>query len=564
MNPRAFIRLFLIPCVLFPCVLFAWAASPALAVEAGKAAPYFEDLDVHHHPITTDSEEAQRYFDHGLVLAFGFNHGEALRSFLHAAELDPDAAMAWWGAAWVLGPNINGAMDPARVPDAWKYLQRARAAAGGVTERERAYVEALAERYGPEPLDDRSSRDAAFAQAMGEVAARFPDDLDARTIHAESLMVTTPWDYWQDDDTPKEVTETILAELHEVLRRDADHVLANHLLIHAVEAAHPERGLEEAHRLEALFSAESAGGRPAGAGHLVHMPSHIYIRVGAYHAATAANLRAIEADRHYLEAVDAQGVYPLGYVPHNYHFGWATATLEGRSELALRLAREMAESVDRDAMRERSLTTLQHYWITPLYALVRFGHWQEVLDRPEPAEDLVYPRAVRHYARGMAFVRTGDLDAARRELGRLDALRNDESLKWVTVWDINKSRHILEIASLALGGELEAAAGDFDAAVGALERAVEREDELNYDEPPTWHYPVRQSLGAVLLEAGEAERAEEIYRQDLETFPDNGWSLYGLLESLRRQGEVEEAKDVEKRFREAWRHADVVLTSSRF
>ena len=542
--------------VLAACLLLAAAPAPPAAGRAdGPRAPLFADLGDHSHEVTTDSELAQRYFDQGLVLAFGFNHAEAHRSFLQAAELDPDCAMAWWGAAWVLGPNINAAMDPARAPEAWDLLQKAQDAAGNVTARERAYVEALAERYGPEPRDDRTGRDRAFAAAMGRVAADHPDDLDAQVLHAESLMDTTPWDYWQPDGEPKEVTRRILAILEDVLRRAPDHPLANHLLVHVVEAERPVRGLEEARRLEDLVP---------GAGHLVHMPSHIYIRLGRYHDATAANLRAIAADRRYLEQVDAQGVYRLAYVPHNYHFGWATATLEGRSELALRLAREMAAAVDRDAMRRRPLTTLQHYWITPLYALVRFGKWDEVLAREEPAEDLVYPRAVRRYARGMAFARKGDLEAARAELARLDELRAHPDLEWVTVWDINKSRHILEIARHALAGEIHAAAGDFPAAVAALETAVEREDALNYDEPPTWHYPTRQSLGAVLLQAGRPARAAEVYREDLARFPDNGWSLFGLLTALRRQGEAGAARELEPRLREAWRHADVVLTASRF
>ena len=525
------------------------------AQEGGEQAPLFEGLGDHHHPITTDSERAQRYFEQGLILAFGFNHAEAHRSFMQAADLDPECAMCWWGAAWVLGPNINAAMDPARASEAWDLLQKAQAAADAASERERAYVAALSERYGPRALDDRSSRDQAFAEAMAKVAERYPDDLDARVIYAEALMDLSPWDYWLEGGEPKPVTRKVLDALHTILRREPQHPMANHLLIHAVEAAHPVQGLEEAKRLEDLVP---------GVGHLVHMPAHIYIRLGRYHEATLANQRAIEADQRYLAQVDAQGVYRLAYVPHNYHFGWATATLEGRSKLAIRLAREMAELVDTESMRERGLTTLQHYWITPVYALVRFGYWDAILDWPEPAEDLVYPRAVWHYARGMAFTRKGEPKAARDELKALDRLRADPSLRWVTVWDINKNRHILEVASHALSGELAAAQGRSEAAIEALEEAVAREDALNYDEPPTWHYPTRQSLGAVLLQAGRPERAEAIYRADLARFPENGWSLYGLLEALRRQGDVEAARDVERRFREAWRHADVTLTSSRF
>ena len=539
-----------------PLLLIALVAFASLIqAQEKRRAPLLRGMGAHHHAVTTDSRLAQRYFDQGLILSFAFNHGEAQRSFLQAAELDPDCAMCWWGAAWVLGPNINTAMASEKVPEAWRLLQKAQAAAKGASPRERAYIEALAERYGPKALENRHPRDRGFAEAMAEVAANYPDDLDAQVIHAEALMDTTPWDYWLEGGRPKPVTRRVLATLNDVLRRAPDHPMANHLMIHTVEAAHPLQGLEEAKRLEDLVP---------GAGHLVHMPAHIYIRLGRYHEATSANLRAIAADRRYLEEVSSSRVYRLGYVPHNYHFGWATATLEGRSKLAIRLAREMAELIDEHAMRERPLSTLQHYWITPVYALVRFGHWDEVLAWPQPAEDLVYPRGVRHYARGMAFTRQGDSGAAHQELNRLNALRDDPSLKWVAVWDINKSRHILDIAFHALAGELAAAEGDIEQAIESLQQAVKQEDALRYDEPPTWHYPARQSLGAVLLEAGRPERAEKVYRADLARFPENGWSLFGLLQALRRQGKTIAARAVQRRFLEAWRHSDVILTGSRF
>jgi tetratricopeptide (TPR) repeat protein len=540
--------------LLIMLLMLAYAA-PAQAQSGEPIAPLLDGLGDHHHEVTTDVPEAQRFFDQGLILAFAFNHAEAARSFREAQRLDPGCAMCYWGEALVLGPNINAAMDPADAPEAWAALQRARELAPNVSERELAYIDALSERYTPEAPEDRSPLDRAYAEAMGEVTAQHPDDLDAQVLYAEALMDTTPWDYWQPDGEPKPVTATILATLDTVLDRAPDHPMANHLYIHAVEAERPELGLEEAVRLEDLVP---------GAGHLVHMPAHIYIRTGRYHEASRANQRAIEADERYLDQVDAQGAYPLGYVPHNYHFLWSTATLEGRSEQAIQTAREMAALVDTSLMRERGLTTLQHYWITPLYALVRFGRWDEILDRAEPADDLVYPRGVWHYARGMALTRKGEFDAARHELSALRRLTDDPALEWVTVWDINKSRHILDIATHALAGELAAAAGELDAAIASLERAVEREDALNYDEPPTWHYPTRQSLGAVLLQAGRPAEAAEIYRQDLDAFPENGWSLFGLLEALRRQGQADEVADVERRFREAWRHADVTLTSSSF
>ena len=544
------------PCkaIVMIAVLIFTAPLNTLAQSDTSRVPLFEGLGGHQHSITTDSELAQRYFDQGLVLAFGFNHPEAHRSFLQAAQLDPNAAMAWWGAAWVLGPNINSAMNPENGPKAWELLQKAQASASKASAREQAYINALAKRYGPETMGDRSSRDEAFAKAMGQVAADYPDDLDAQVIHAESLMNLTPWDYWKENGEPKAQTERILNTLRSVLQRKPDHPHANHLLIHTVEAGDPGQGLDAAKRLEDLVPT---------AGHLVHMPAHIYMRVGQYHNATQANLRAIEADQRYLAQVELQSVYRLGYVPHNYHFGWSTASLEGRGELAIRLAQDMAGMVDAQTMRMRPLTTLQHYWITPVYAYVRFGKWDRILNLDEPAEDLVYPRAVYHYARGIAYTRQGNQQAARNELGRLDELRTDPSLRWVTVWGINQSQHILEIAALSLSGEIAAAEGDFEAAIDRLERAVEREDALNYDEPPSWYYPTRQALGAVLLQADQPERAAQVYRQDLLKFPENGWSLFGLMKALRRQGNVQEAEKVQRRFLNAWQNADLVLTDSR-
>lgn len=541
--------------LLSPVALLVAITSTLAAQPDEPIAPLLDGLGNHHHAVTTDNPRAQRFFDQGLVLAFGFNHAEAARSFREAQRLDPSCAMCYWGEALVLGPNINAAMDPEDNPDALAALKKAQALAPDASEREQAYIRALSKRYAPGVTENRTALDSAYASAMGRLAEDYPEDPDAQTLYAEALMDTTPWDYWRADGEPKAVTRTVLTKLEATLERKPDHPLANHLYIHAVEAAEPERALPSARRLAELVP---------GAGHLVHMPAHIYIRTGRYHEATEANQRAIAADRRYLEQVDAQGIYRLAYVPHNFHFLWATATLEGRSELAIRAAREMADMVDTELMRERGLTTLQHYWITPLYALVRFGRWDRVLDWPEPADDLVYPRAVRRYARGMALMRKGDLAAARDELARLEGLADDPRLKWVTVWDINKSRHILDIAALALRGELAVAEGDHEKAVSVLRKAVAREDALNYDEPPTWHYPTRQSLGWALLEAGKPEEAADVYKENLERFPANGWSLFGLLEALHRSGKASAARRVAQRFREAWKHADTTLVASRF
>lgn len=546
------------PLAILCCLL--WVAGEASAREPARPVPLFDGLGEYHHPVTTTSPLAQRYFDQGMMLAFAFNHAEALRSFLQAAELDPDCAMAWWGAAWVLGPNINAAMARENVQRAWQLMLKAKRAVGQVSEREQAYIHALHRRYGPIPLQNRAPRDREFADAMADVAARFPEDLDAQVIYAEALMNLTPRDYWQEGGEPKLITQKILASLNQVLHQNPLHPQANHLMIHLAEKGSPSLGAEAAERLEELVP---------GAGHLLHMPARHYIRTGQYHKATTANLRAIAADQAYLAELQARDVeaadhYRQIYVPHHQYSGWFSASLDGRSELAIRLAKTTAGQVDTKAMRSRHMSGLQHYWVTPLYALLRFGRWDEILTLREPADDLAYPRGVWHYAQGMATLRKGDLQAASEHLKTLNGLRDHRNLKWVRVSTLNASEDLLAIAFHHLAGELAAAEGNTATAIAFLRGAVAREDALIVDEPPAWHYPMRQALGAVLLANGYAVKAEVVYRQDLEVFPDNGWSLFGLLESLRLQGRADAAKHLEWQLEEAWQYADVVLTASRF
>lgn len=542
--------------LLMVAFLFALAGcgGASTAQIEGRVAPLLEGMGALHHEITTDVPMAQRFFNQGLVLSYAFNHAEAERSFREAARLDSECAMCYWGIALVLGPNTNATMDPENVPPAYAALQQARHYADGASEKEQAYIEALSARYAEQPPEDRSSLDQAYADAMRDVAQRYPDDMDALTLFAEALMDTTPWDYWTDDGAPKEKTKEILATLETVMERAPEHPGANHLYIHAVEAVHPQRGVAAADRLGDLVP---------GAGHLVHMPGHIYIRVGRYHDASLANEQAIAADESYTTQCHAQGMYPLVYMPHNHHFLWAASTMEGRSEVALRAAEHMAAHQDQKKMREAGYETLQHYWITPLYALTRFGKWDEILRTLAPEEDLVYPTGVWHYAQGMAFTRKGQLDKAVQELEALQAIAANPVLESVTVWDLNTTAHLMKIATEVLAGELAAAQGDYDRAIAHLQAGVSLEDALNYDEPSPWYHPVRQILGAVLLKAGQPAEAEKVYRADLEIFPKNGWSLYGLEQSLKTQEKTEEAKIVKAQFEEAWTYADVVLESSR-
>ncbi len=529
-------------------------SSPTSAAQ--RPAPRFQGLGNHRHPVTTRSKAAQQFFDQGFALAFAFNHAEAGRSFAEAARLDPQCAMAWWGTALVLGPNINAAMDTSVAREAYGAAQKALALAGKATPQERAYIEALAKRYGPEPAADRKALDEAYAAAMTEVAARFPDDDDAAVLAAEAQMDLHPWNYWTKAGEPQPWTPPIVSAIEKVLKRSPDHVGAIHLYIHAVEAStEPGRAEPYANRLPRLMP---------GAGHIVHMPSHIYIRTGRYHDSALANLAARKVDEAYVSQCHAQGIYPLGYVPHNHHFLWASAAMEGWSAMAFEAAGSTDRKTAHHLMRDPGMGTLQHYALTPLYARVRFGKWDEILATPAPEADLLYPTGIWHYARGRALVATGKLDEAQRSLAALEAIAARDTLDKITIWEINTTKGLLGVAVEVLAGELAAARGDYAAAIPRLEEAVRREDALNYNEPADWYYPVRHSLGAVLLSAGRAAAAEAVYQQDLKYNPENGWSLFGLMKSLEAQRKVDDATVVKARFEKAWKNADVVLTASRF
>lgn len=532
------------------------ATAAPKATDAERTAPLLEGLGDLHWPISTDSELAQRYFDQALTLAYGFNHLEAERSFREAARLDDDCAICFWGAALVLGPNINDPVPtPEREVQAFETLREAAARLQQASDKERALVEALQTRYAATPPSDRSSLDLAYAEAMRTVARRFPDDLQIQTLFAEAMMDTMPWAYWTEDAQPKPLTEEVFDTLDFVLERDPDHPGANHFYIHAVEQEQPERGVKPADNLRRVVP---------GAGHLVHMPSHIYIRVGRYHDGSLANELAIEADNDYVTQCRAQGIYPVAYVPHNHHFLWATTTMEGRSADALAAARHTAQHVDRSLIREPDMGMLQHFSAIPYYALVRFGKWEEILREPAPDADLLYPTAVWHYARGIAYARERKLGEATQELRQVRMIAADSRLKEIRIWGLNPTSSLAKIAAAVLQGEIAAARNNIKTAVAQLRKAIAIEDGLIYGEPPDWFYPVRQNLGAILLEAGRPRAAEKVYRADLARFPDNGWSLFGLAQSLRAQGKKKEADDAQRRFEIAWQHADVEITASRF
>ena len=535
------------------------AAAPSAPVEAPIGATLLPGLGTYEFKITTSKPEAQRWFNQALMLTFGFNHDAAERSYLKAAQLDPDCAMCWWGAALVLGPHVNATMDPADNPKAWQSLQRAVALAPKASTRERAFIHALAARYAESPPADRRALDEAYAKATGALVAQRPDDLDAKVFHAEALMDLQPWDYYDDKLQPKGNTAQVVSLLEAVMRTNPDHAGALHLYVHAVEAsADPQRGVAAADRLRTLIP---------GSGHLVHMPAHIYARVGRWHDAVVANQTAIAADNDYLAMCgrNAKGVYPLGYVPHNPHFLWFAASMEGASKVAQDAARKTAQRVNLpDLMRQPGFAGLQHYWMTPWFDNVRFGRWDEIRAAPNPAPDLPYVTAIWNYAQAMAAIRQNRMDDAAGFYAALSKLAADPVMTTLTVWDRYPLAHAAHIAERTVNAELALARGDQAAAITALTEAVAIEDRIPYDEPPGWHAPVRQSLGAMMLAAGRPGDAEHVYREELRRNPQNGWSLKGLALALRQQRRTDEAVAVEKQFQAAWRHADVQLVASRF
>lgn len=520
---------------------------------ASITTPLFENLGNHSHPISTRSPQAQRYFDQGLILSYGFNHAEALRSFQQAAQLDRTCAICYWGMAYVLGPNINAAMEDGAIPTAWGAIQTAIALSSSASPKERAYITALATRYTAEPAADRAALNLAYANAMRQVAQQYPDDLDAATLFAEALMDTAPWDYWEKDGTPKPEGAEIIATLESVLKRNPNHPGALHLYIHAVEAKRPELATSAADRLRDLN---------INTGHLTHMPSHIYIRVGRYHDAVIANQQAAATDADYAQQHRPEGSYPLAYMPHNHHFLWSAAMMSGQQEVAMQAAQQTANLVDRSLIRQAGYGTLQHYATIPLYTDVKFGVWDKILTQPAPAKDLVYPTGVWHFARGMAYTAKGQFHQANRELEALRTIAANPVLKTVTLWDINTTAHLLQIATAVLSGELAAKQGNVEAAIAHLQKGIELEDSLKYDEPAPWYSPVRQALGAVLLRADRPVEAEQAYREDLAEYPENGWALFGLTQSLRAQGKTQEAQQMQARFEQAWRYADRSITAS--
>ena len=519
----------------------------------GQIAPVLEGLGDHHHPVTTVSERAQLFFDQGLSLTYGFNHQEALRAFKEAARLDPECAMAYWGWALVLSPNLNLPMSADVVPQAWEAIQTAVSLRDKGSPAERDYIDALATRLTDDPEAERAPLDLAYAEAMTALHAKYPDDTDAATLYAASLMNTMPWNYWNADGSPRQGTIELLAALEDVIEQDPHHEGALHYYIHAVESVDPARGEEAADLLRGLAP---------GAGHLTHMPSHIYMQRGRYAEAYDDNVLAAEADEGYIAQCRAQGLYPLGYYPHNVHFvAWA-AIMQGRSADALAASRKVASQVPGDHGGNQ-WNLFQTFLTMPLYTMVRFGEWDAILEEAEPPENTLYVKGIWHYARGMAYVHTDRIKPAKKELARLRKLAADPALDGLNI-GFTPATKLLKIATAILAGEAAAKRGKYVEALVQLDHAVRMEDGQFYTEPPDWYYPVRHTLGAVLLEAGYPEEAEVVYWQDLKAHIENGYALFGLWQALQAQGRDAAAVEIKNRFDAAWTASDVRLKSSRF
>ena len=519
-------------------------------------APLFEGLGNLHYPISTNDPLVQRYFNQGLILAYGFNHAEAARSFYYATKLDSSCAMAFWGYAYVLGPNYNAGMESDNYERAYKAIQQAiKLSENNTTEKERNLIEALSKKYTKDAVEDRTSLDMAYANTMKKLYAKYPNDYNIGVLYAESIMNLHPWDLQDKEGKDKEWTPEIITTLESIIEKHPKHPGAHHFYIHAVEASNtPERALKSAE----LFDK----GLVPNAGHLVHMPSHVYIRTGDYHKGTLANIQSIKVDSVYVTACNAQGAYPLAYYPHNQHFMSATATLEGNSKWALYAAESLQKNTNKQLMKEPGWGTIQHYYTIPYYIYVKFGKWDDILTIENELPELDYPTAILHYAKGMSYAGKGNMKAAKNELQALEKIASKEELREITVWEINSVYELVQIACKVLKATILSQEKNYKQSIILLKEAVAIEDALNYNEPPDWFFSVRHHLGAVQLEAEQYQDAVDTYKQDLKNLPKNGWALKGLSLAYSKLGDLTNQEETENRFNKVWKTADIELKSS--
>jgi tetratricopeptide (TPR) repeat protein len=525
--------------------------SPAFAQTASPP-PLYPGLGKTHHKVTTSKAEAQKYFDQGLALTYGFNFDEAYRAYERASQLDPNCAMAYWGMALVLGPNINWPMDPSLEPKAYGHIQRALQLASSATPAERDYIQALAKRYAATGSQDRSPRDSAYTNAMRDLAHKYPDDADAQSFFAESMMDLHPWEYWTHDRKPNPGTEELVKTIETAIAKNPEHVGLIHFYIHAMEAGpNPEKPIPYASKLPALIP---------GAGHLVHMPTHLSRVAGRWDQAEDLNTQAASVDKAYLDSQKPTGMYSLMYYSHNLHFIAYASSMEGASAKALDAANRLFANVPPDIVKQVSLAEMYTPW--QIYVLARFGRWDDILAFKAPPPYYRYTNAMLHYARGLAYAAKKQPDLAGTERDSVQAAYDGLPDNYQV--GLNMAKPVLRVALAHLAGEIAMKSDRAVFGIALLKRAAASEDSLHYDEPPAWYAPIRQYLGAAYLTIQKPAEAEKVYREDLAHNPNNGWSLYGLAQALHTQGKIDEANKVDAQFAAAWKRADVQLTMSRF
>lgn len=517
-----------------------------------QISPLFKNLGNLHFLVSAKTERAQDFFDQGLKLSYAFNHAEAHRSFMEAARLDTTFAMAYWGQAFALGPNIN---DPIPTEDRLikinEAMVKATKLASNSSKKEQALIYALSARYSEDLTKDVVELNKDYMLAMRKVVKEYPEDANVQILYAASIMNTVPWNYWDKEGNPSLNIKEAKEALEIAMKLKPENPGAHHYYIHMVELPYPDLGVESADKLASLMP---------GAGHIVHMPSHIYIRVGRYLDAVKVNQTAILADEDYISQCYAQGLYPLAYYPHNIHFLWSSASLLGSSEIAINAAKKTSEKVPVGEYLE--MPFLQDFAATPMLAYTRFGKWNEILTIPAPKKEIKHLSLMRHYARGIAFIRKGNIMEAQEELNAIETFKNDPEMETLIATPNNPSSSAANIAFEVVSGELEVLRGNLEKAIAHLEKAVVFEDALVYTEPAAWHIPTRQNLGSVLLKAKQYETAEKIFKEDLEVLRQNGWSLIGLYNCLEAQGKFKEANAIKKEFEKAWEHADIEINDS--
>ncbi len=542
-------------CAVISLITACQPIQPLPQGHAGDAAVtgLWGNLGDHTMPITVNDPLAQKFFDEGLALTYGFNHEEAIHQYERGLAVDPNCAMCYWGIAYALGPNINAPMNALAVKPAWDALQKALDLAPTVSAREQAYINALAQRYSADESAERPPLDEAYADSMREVVAAYPDDLDAATLFAEALMTRTPWNYWANDEPTTDFIHEIQEALERVLASDPNNPGANHFYIHLIEATStPERAEPAADRLGALVP---------GATHLVHMPAHLFWRVGRYHDSFTANDEAVHTDDIVYPDLPTGHWYPALYYPHNVHFMAAASAMEGNSALAITAAHKLIERIP--AENYKLYPMLEDFMTIPYQVLVRYGKWEEMLAERAPGAEYGYATNIWQWAQGMALANTGEVDEARAILAQVQEQAATPEMEAFFLQSGEFGNHILTVAGHQLAAEIARAEQQSDEVIAQLEQAVAVQDAFYYTEPPPWFFPVRQYLGAALLEQGKAAEAEAVYRKDLAQLPKNGWALFGLMQSLDAQGKSGEVGDVQKEFDAAWQNADVTLTASR-